>query len=191
MIPLRNDSRRSASFPIVTVSIIAINVVVFVLESIEGEDFVVRWALAPADIVAGRHWITLLTSMFMHGGWLHIVSNMGFLWVFGPAIEEVMLQKEGEQTMKTRTFFLLAGTVSAGVLLTRMIRSRRREREERNKAKAESPRGRLSTLARAVSAAAVLMQAIRTLQQEQEEHNKAEVESPRGHKRARWHLVWE
>jgi hypothetical protein len=93
--------------------------------------------------------------------------------------------------MKTRTFFLLAGTVGAGVALTRMIRSRRRAQEERNKIKAESPRGRLSTLARTISAAAVLMQVLRSLQQEQEEHNKAEAESPRGHKRARWHLVWE
>jgi membrane associated rhomboid family serine protease len=90
MIPLSNDSRRSASFPIVTVSIIVINVIVFVLELIEGDAFLMRWALAPADIVAGRNWITLLTSIFMHGGWLHILSNMVFLWVFGPSIEEAM-----------------------------------------------------------------------------------------------------
>jgi membrane associated rhomboid family serine protease len=75
---------------VVTVSIVAINVIVFVLELIEGEAFIMRWALVPADIVAGRNWITLLTSMFMHGGWLHILSNMGFLLVFGPAIEEAM-----------------------------------------------------------------------------------------------------
>jgi membrane associated rhomboid family serine protease len=90
MIPLSNDSRRSSYFPLVTVSIIAINVIVFVLELMGGEDFVLQWALAPADIVAGRHWIRLLTAMFLHGGWLHILSNMGFLWVFGPSIEEAM-----------------------------------------------------------------------------------------------------
>lgn len=90
MIPLSNDSRRSSYFPLVTVSIIAINVVVFGLELMGGEEFVMQWALVPAEIVAGHNWLTLLTAMFLHGGWLHILSNLGFLWVFGPAIEEAM-----------------------------------------------------------------------------------------------------
>lgn len=107
MIPLGNDSRRSSYFPLVTVSIIAINVIAFVLELIGGEDFVMRWALAPADIVAGRNWITLLTSMFMHGGWLHILSNMVFFWVFGPAIEEAM---GGGRYL---IFYLLGGLVAS------------------------------------------------------------------------------
>ena len=77
MIPLDDDSRRTSYFSLITVSIIAINVIVFVLELMGGEDFVMQWALVPADIVAGRNWITLLTSMFLHGGWLHILSNMG------------------------------------------------------------------------------------------------------------------
>jgi membrane associated rhomboid family serine protease len=107
MIPLGNDSRRSSYFPLVTVSIIAINVIVFVLELMGGEAFVMQWALVPADIVAGRHWITLLTSMFLHGGWLHILSNLGFLWVFGPAIEEAM---GGGRYL---VFYLLGGLVAS------------------------------------------------------------------------------
>jgi membrane associated rhomboid family serine protease len=107
MIPLANDSRRTSYFPLITVSIIAINVIVFVLELTGGEDFVTQWALTPADIVAGRRWITLLTAMFLHDGWLHILSNMGFLWVFGPAIEEAM---GGGRYL---VFYLLGGVVAS------------------------------------------------------------------------------
>jgi membrane associated rhomboid family serine protease len=70
--------------------IIVINVVVFIQEVAKGDAFVARWAVIPATIVAGRDWITILTAMFMHGGWLHILGNMVFLWAFGPEIEDVM-----------------------------------------------------------------------------------------------------
>jgi membrane associated rhomboid family serine protease len=70
--------------------IIAINVVVFIQELAYGEAFVTKWAVIPATIVAGRDWITILTAMFMHGGWMHIIGNMVFLWAFGPEIEDVM-----------------------------------------------------------------------------------------------------
>ena len=48
------------------------------------------WSAIPAQIVSGHRWITLLTSMFMHGSWLHIIGNMIFLWAFGPEIEDAM-----------------------------------------------------------------------------------------------------
>jgi membrane associated rhomboid family serine protease len=70
--------------------IIVINVVVFIQEVAKGDEFVARWAVIPATIVAGHDWITILTAMFMHGGWLHILGNMVFLWAFGPEIEDVM-----------------------------------------------------------------------------------------------------
>ena len=89
-IPLRDISRQPAHRPVITISIIAINVLVFVLELAGGDAFVLQWSVVPADIAAGRHWVTLLTAMFMHGGWMHIIGNMVFLWAFGPAIEEAM-----------------------------------------------------------------------------------------------------
>jgi membrane associated rhomboid family serine protease len=55
-----------------------------------GEAFVTKWSLVPANIVAGKDWVTILTSMFMHGGWSHILGNMVFLWAFGPEIEDLM-----------------------------------------------------------------------------------------------------
>lgn len=90
MFPLTDETRRALHFPIVTVIIIAVNSFVFILELIGGDDFVTRWSLIPADIVAGRHLITLLTSMFMHASWSHIAGNMIFLWAFGPQIEDAM-----------------------------------------------------------------------------------------------------
>ncbi len=90
MIPLGDASRRPLHFPVVTMFIIMANAFMFVLELIGGDAFITRWSLVPAAIVAGRDWVTILTSMFMHEGWMHIIGNMLFFWVFGPEIEDVM-----------------------------------------------------------------------------------------------------
>jgi membrane associated rhomboid family serine protease len=90
MIPLNDASRRPVRTPVVTMLIIAANVLVFMLEVVYGEDFILRWSLVPADIVAGRHLETILTSMFLHAGWEHIIGNMVFFWAFGPQIEDAM-----------------------------------------------------------------------------------------------------
>ena len=57
--------------------IIAINVLVFFLELNGGDAFVIRWSVVPADIVAGRHWITILTAKFMHGSWGPEIGDAG------------------------------------------------------------------------------------------------------------------
>jgi len=90
VIPLADASRRPAVFPAVTLSIIVLNVIVFILELIYGEPFVTRWSVVPADIAAGRHLETIFTAMFMHASWSHIIGNMVFLWAFGPEIEDAM-----------------------------------------------------------------------------------------------------
>jgi len=90
MVPLGDASRRPARVPVVTAGIIVVNVVVFVLELMRGDAFVTQWAAVPAQIVSGHHWITILTAMFMHGSWSHIIGNMIFLWAFAPEIEDVM-----------------------------------------------------------------------------------------------------
>ena len=90
MIPLEDESRRPLHFPIVTACIIVANAAVFLLELMGGDDFVSAWAAVPADIVAGHRWVTILTSMFMHASWAHILGNMVFLWAFGPQIEDAM-----------------------------------------------------------------------------------------------------
>ena len=106
-IPLRDISRRPVHRPVVTISIIVINVVVFLLELAGGEPFVQQWAVIPANIVAGQHWITILTAMFMHGGWMHIIGNMVFLWAFGPEIEDAM------GPIRYLAFYLLGGFIAS------------------------------------------------------------------------------
>jgi len=90
MIPFGDASRRPRLSPIITITIIVVNTIVFLLELNGGEAFVHQWSVIPADIVAGRNWITILTAMFMHGGWLHIIGNMVFLHAFGPEVEDAM-----------------------------------------------------------------------------------------------------
>ncbi len=90
MIPLGDASRRPMRIPIATILIIALNALVFIMELIGGDNFILRWSLVPADLMAGKHLETILTSMFLHEGWEHIIGNMVFFWAFGPEIEDVM-----------------------------------------------------------------------------------------------------
>ena len=90
MIPLNDSSRRPVHFPVVTVCLIITKFIVFGLELKGGDAFVLKWSAVAANITAGHGWITLLTAMFMHGSWLHILGNMVFLWAFGPEIEDAM-----------------------------------------------------------------------------------------------------
>lgn len=90
LVPLSDASRRPIRMPVVTGAIVVVNAVVFLLELTRGDAFVTQWSAIPAQIVAGHGWITILTAMFMHGSWSHIIGNMIFLWAFGPEIEDAM-----------------------------------------------------------------------------------------------------
>src|SRR5262252_4784668 len=106
MIPLGDVSRRPVRIPVVTGGIIALNAIVFWMELVNGEPFIQHWALVPADIAAGQRWITILTAMFLHAGWEHIIGNMVFLWAFGPEIEDVMGR------VRYLVFYLLGGVAA-------------------------------------------------------------------------------
>lgn len=106
VIPLSDASRRPRKFAVVTFLIIVLNAYVFLRELLEGDEFVARWAVIPAEIMHGHAWITLLTAMFMHAGWLHIAGNMVFLWAFGPEIEDAMGR------FHYLAFYLLGGIVA-------------------------------------------------------------------------------
>jgi membrane associated rhomboid family serine protease len=114
MIPLKDVSRRPRRAPIVTSAVILVNAFVFLLELTGGDPFVQQWSVIPADVAAGRQLITLLTAMFMHAGWLHIVGNMVFLWAFGPEIEDAM--------GRTRyvVFYLLCGLAASAAQIVAM-----------------------------------------------------------------------
>ena len=113
-IPLRDISRRPAHRPVITVTIIVVNVFVFILELLGGNAFVEQWAVIPANIAAGQRWITIFTAMFMHGGWMHIIGNMVFLWAFGPEIEDAMGR------FRYLLFYLIGGLVAFGAQIAAM-----------------------------------------------------------------------
>ncbi|MFN0113733.1 MAG: rhomboid family intramembrane serine protease [Paracoccaceae bacterium] len=95
MFPIR-DHNPSTRTPVVTLALIAANILVFLWElQYSGSDralaeFFGRWALVPAEATAQGDWLPLLTSMFLHGGLMHIAGNMLFLWIFGDNLEDQM-----------------------------------------------------------------------------------------------------
>ncbi|RMD93819.1 MAG: rhomboid family intramembrane serine protease [Alphaproteobacteria bacterium] len=96
MFPIR-DHNPSETFPLVTVMLIAVNVAVFLstMGVIYGppvvqQRFFLDWALIPARLEMGDGGYTLITSMFLHGGLLHLAGNMLFLWIFGDNLEDQM-----------------------------------------------------------------------------------------------------
>jgi len=100
MFPIR-DRLPTHRFPVVTVLFIAINIVVFAWQMLilggGGEDAlqqaVYTWGVVPARIAEDPGPLTLVTfvtSMFMHGGFIHIIGNMLYLWIFGNNIEDVL-----------------------------------------------------------------------------------------------------
>ena len=107
MIPLTDVSRRPTNFPVVTLAIVVINFIVFFLEIANGDAFVEKWALIPANVSAGRDLITILTAMFMHASWSHILGNMVFLWAFGPEVEDSM------GSWRYGIFYLLGGVAAS------------------------------------------------------------------------------
>ncbi|QIE45356.1 rhomboid family intramembrane serine protease [Pseudohalocynthiibacter aestuariivivens] len=95
MFPIR-DHNPSGRTPYVTYALIAINIVVFVSYWPLFDDprtlnaFFRDWAMHPISVSNGREYYSLVTSMFLHGGWMHLAGNMLFLWVFGDNLEDEM-----------------------------------------------------------------------------------------------------
>ena len=127
MIPLKDYPGPRRSLPWVTWAIIAINVAVFLYQVSLGpavEDFIFAYSIVPAALVRGipqtdllQHkilfetphpvYLTLITSMFMHGGWLHLGGNMLYLYVFGDNVEDRL----GHMTYLV--FYLFCGLVAS------------------------------------------------------------------------------
>ena len=108
MLPLGDDNSARRTVPVVTYVFIAINVVVFLLELSAGDAFIERWSVVPARLLANPvgDFITVFTAMFMHGGWMHLLSNMLYLWIFGDNVEDRLGQ------VKFIIFYLLCGIVA-------------------------------------------------------------------------------
>src|SRR4026208_818719 len=105
MMPIGDDNTGRRLTPIVTSVLIALNVLVFLLELSSGDAFIERWAFVPTRFLANPigDFPTLFTSMFMHAGWVHLLGNMLYLWIFGDNVED----RFGH--LKFIIFYLLCG----------------------------------------------------------------------------------
>ncbi len=105
MMPIGDDNSARRTVPIVTYALLAINIIVFIIELGGGDAFIEKWAFVPNRFLANPagDFITLFTSMFMHAGWLHLASNMLYLWIFGDNVED----RFGH--VKFLIFYLLCG----------------------------------------------------------------------------------
>ena len=95
MFPFR-DHNPSRNKPYVNWALIAINIIVFLSyipilnNDVALSEFFDNWAMVPAEITSGTELHTALTSMFLHGGYMHLIGNMLFLWIFGDNVEDAM-----------------------------------------------------------------------------------------------------
>jgi membrane associated rhomboid family serine protease len=125
LFPIGDDNSEIETFPIVTYALILANVLVFLYEMFlqfgpQGGQhlayFINAYSVVPKEIVTGRDlppiiaplpvYITLITSMFMHGGFLHIAGNMLYLWIFGDNVEDAM------GSVRFLIFYLLCGFIA-------------------------------------------------------------------------------
>ena len=90
MFPIGDDNSGRHATPVVTIALIAICAFVFFLQLQGGDEFTQTWAFTPARFTADPIGAapTLITAMFMHGGWAHFAGNMLYLWIFGDNVED-------------------------------------------------------------------------------------------------------
>lgn len=95
MIPL-HDNIRSATFPFMTLFLIGLNFYVFFQEFAQGQALLTGFGLIPAVFLknllhhplTGAAYLPLISNLFLHGGWMHIIGNMWYLWIFGDNVED-------------------------------------------------------------------------------------------------------
>jgi rhomboid family protein len=108
MFPIGDDDSARRSVPVVTYVLILLNVLMFFVELSGGEPFIERWSVVPRRLIAnpGGDFLTVFTSMFMHAGWLHLLGNMLYLWIFGDNVEDSFGH------VKYLIFYLLCGVIA-------------------------------------------------------------------------------
>jgi membrane associated rhomboid family serine protease len=132
VLPLGDDNEPGRGLAVATLAIIAINVAVFVLLQLGSDAFTYGYSVVPREITTGVDligrqvvvldgqrvaipeapgptpiYLTLLTAMFLHGGWLHLGGNMLFLWVFGDNVEHAL------GAIPYVVFYIVAGVVAS------------------------------------------------------------------------------
>jgi membrane associated rhomboid family serine protease len=132
MLPLGDDNSARRTTPVVVYGLILVNALVWLLQLSQGDAFTMGFSTVPYEITHGtdlvgvkrivvdghaqalRHYpgptpiyLTLLTSMFMHGGWMHIIGNMVYLFIFGDQIEDRLGR------VKFLLFYLVCGIAAS------------------------------------------------------------------------------
>ena len=119
MFPLY-DTVRSRTFPLINLTLVVANVLAFLyelqLDPAALNEFIFAWGLTPARLLSDPNntWETIFSSMFLHGGWFHIINNMWVLLIFGDNVEA------GMGKIRYLLFYLLSG-VAAGLLQTYVL----------------------------------------------------------------------
>jgi membrane associated rhomboid family serine protease len=122
MFPVGDDDVSGGPPKLITIALIVLNVLVFLFEMSQPSEgalqsFIQAWGIVPREYTTGHDiaptiplpiWSTLITSMFLHGGWLHLGGNMLYLWIFGDNLEKVMGH------VRFLVFYLLCG-IAAGL----------------------------------------------------------------------------
>ncbi len=112
MLPIGDEHNGRVRTPYVTYVLLAINVVVFLyqitLPDLALREFIFRWGAIPVQISQGQDLYGLVSSMFLHGGWMHIIGNMLFLFVFGDNVEDAMGH------VRFLIFYLICGLAAGG-----------------------------------------------------------------------------
>lgn len=115
MIPLR-DTTKSNSFPFINITLITVNILIFFFQLTLGDrvnEFIYHYGLVPANLFSktslsfSDRFFPFINSMFLHGGWMHIIGNMLFLYVFGDNVEDRMGH------FKYLMFYVFTGFIAA------------------------------------------------------------------------------
>ena len=110
MFPLYDESRaRRPKIPIIIIGLIFFNTLIFFFTLSNLEAAVSGFALVPQDILSFKNLENIFSSMFLHGGFLHLIGNMWFLWIFGDNIERVMGK------FRFLIFYILCGALASFV----------------------------------------------------------------------------
>lgn len=109
--PIGDDNVKGGSYPLLSYGFILLNIAIFLfqlsLPQGQLQGFIFNFGSIPEEITQGQDWYTLLTSMFLHGGWMHLIGNMLFLWVFADNIEATI------GSFNFLVFYLLGGLSAA------------------------------------------------------------------------------
>lgn len=113
MLPITDETthpRLRRRFPWIVVALILANVLVYLLEVVNGPDWALQYALVPANVAHGQALYTVFTSMFIHAGLLHLGGNMVYLWVFGEELDKHYLGP-----LRFLVFYFLCGIAATAL----------------------------------------------------------------------------